>query len=431
MNGVARGVSRTGEIMALNALFVGSSGLTTYSAALDVVGNNLANINTTGYKTQRMLFKDIVYQTLNAGSAATATIGGTNPIQLGFGVGTASIDSLFQQGALNPTGRSLDVGIQGTGFFVLSDGTQNFYTRAGSFNVDANGFLVDPGTGLFVQRFGTVGEATATTPGFQVAGSQNILVPLGAGIAGTPTTQVNYQGNLSSTIPVGQSATAGIQIFDSQSTQRALAVTFTKTGPNTFTTTASIGGGTATIAAPTVTFNNNGLLASPAALSVAITGIPGVADQTVTLNLGTPGQSTGVTQFGGTTTVTAVTQDGTGSGTLTDVAFDNAGLVQGSFSNGRTVPIAQLAMANFSNQGGLIRVGQNFFMASASSGGALVGVAGQGGVGTLQGATLEAANVDIAIEFSRLIIAQRGFQVNAQTVTAANETLQELGNIIR
>ena len=412
--------------MALNALFVGATGLVANSAALDVVGNNLANLNTTGFKTQRMLFKDVIYQTLSAGAGATETIGGTNPLQFGFGVNIGSIDSILLQGSINQTGRGLDVAIQGAGFFVANDGTQNLFTRAGAFALDSNGFLVDPSTGYRVQRFGTVGEGT-----FQTAGNLNILVPLGTAIAGATTSSVNFQGNLSGALAVGGTVVTSIQVFDSQSTPRTLTTTFTKAATNTFSVSTAISGGTATPAAATVTFDSAGTLVSPAALAVNVTGITGVADQTITLNLGTPGQTTGLTQFGGASSATAVTQDGTGSGTLTDVSFDNSGNVVGQFSNGRSVAIAQLALALFNNPGGLLRVGQNYFQASASSGGPVIGTAGQGGLGTLQGGALEGANVDIASEFTRLIIAQRGFQVNARTITAANDTLQELANIIR
>jgi flagellar hook protein FlgE len=417
--------------MALTALFTGSTGLQANSAALDVVGNNLANLNTTGYKTQRTLFKDLVYQTLNPGSAPSGSVGGTNPAQNGFGVAVGSIDSLFQQGSVTPTGRNLDAAIQGSGFFVVSDGQSTAFTRAGSFAVDAAGFLIDPNTGFRVQRTGTVGEGSATTPAFQVPGNLNIRVPFGVGAPGVPTTSVNYQGNLSSSLQVGESVTTAIQVFDSQSTPRSLSVTFTKTAANTFDASAAISGGTATLTTTQVTFDTAGLLVGPAALTLNITGIPGAANQTITLNLGTPGQATGLTQFGGTSTANAITQDGSGFGTLVDVSFDNSGILQGQFSNGRTIALAQLAVAGFNNEGGLLRSGDNYFLASAASGQPLIGTAGSGGLGTVQGSALEGANVDIAIEFSRLIIAQRGFQVNARTITAANETLQELANIIR
>lgn len=417
--------------MALNALFVGSSGLTANSTALDVVGNNLANINTTGYKNQRTLFRDVVYQTLSAGSGASGTVGGTNPVQLGFGVNVGSVDSLFGQGNLTPTGRTLDAGIQGSGFFVVNNGTQNLFTRAGGFNVDSSGYLVDPGTGFRVQRFGTAGEGSATLPGFQVAGDNRIKIPFGAGVSGVQTANVNYQGNLDTNLAVGGNVTTAIQVYDSQNTARSLTVTFTKTGSNTFDVTAAIAGGTVAVPATPVTFDNDGLLLSPANLALAVSGIPGADNQTINLRLGTIGQATGLTQFGGTSTATAVTQDGSGSGTLVSVSFDQSGIVQGQFSNGRSIPIAQLAIAAFNNESGLIRQGTNYFATSAASGEALIGTAGGGGRGSVQGGSLEGANVDIATEFSRLILAQRGFQVNARTITAANDTLQELANIIR
>lgn len=417
--------------MALNALFVGASGLQANSTALDVVGQNLANLNTTGFKEQRALFQDMVYQTLNSGSAPTANTGGVNPTQAGSGVAVGALGSLFNQGSITPTGRTLDAAIQGSGFFVVSNGSSTAFTRAGSFAIDANGYLVDPNTGFRVQRTGTVGEGSATTPGFQVVGNQDIKVPLGAGVQGVETANVNYQGNISSSLAVGESATTSIQVYDSLSTPRALTVTFTKTGPSTFTASAAVSGGTATIAANTVTFDQSGLLVSPATLSVALTGLSGAADQNITLNLGTPGQATGLTQFGGANTATAVTQDGTGFGTLNSTTFDQSGQLIGEFSNGRTLPLAQLAIAGFNNEAGLLREGNNYFSVSPASGQAIIGPGGSGGRGTVQGSSLEGANVDISTEFAQLIIAQRGFQVNAQTITVANEALQELANVIR
>lgn len=418
--------------MALNALFVGSTGLNSNSTALDIVGNNLANLNTTGYKNQRTLFRDVVYQTLNSGSGSSAAVGGVNPVQLGFGVNIGSVDSLFQQGNLSPTGRPLDAGIQGSGFFVVNDGTRNLFTRAGAFNVDSQGYLIDPGTGYRVQRFGPVGEGGGGLPGFQTIGDNRIQLPFGVGVSGVPTTAINYQGNLDTSIAVGAPpVTTAIQIYDSQNTARSLTVSFTKTAVNQFTVTAAVAGGTATVPATTVDFDSAGLLLSPATLAVSLTGIPGATNQTVTLNLGTPGQANGLTQFGGASTATAVTQDGSGAGTLVSVSFDQTGTIQGQFTNGRTIPVAQLAIAAFNNEGGLFREGTNYFGTSASSGEALIGVAGGGGRGLVRGSALEGANVDIAIEFSRLIVAQRGFQVNARTISAANDTLQELANIIR
>lgn len=418
--------------MALTALFTGLTGLRANSMSLDVTGNNLANLNTTGYKGQLLGFKDLVYQTMSTGSAPTGGLGGKNPSQVGFGVGVGSVATVQQQGGVTPTGRSLDAAIQGNGFFTLSNGVTTVYSRAGAFGVDAGGFLVDPNTGFRVQRTGTLGEASATNPGFQTSGIGDIKVPFGASVAGVRSANVNMQGNLSTALAVGDQVTTAIQVYDSQSSPRELTVVFTKTAVNTFTASATIAGGTATVPATNIVFNNDGTLQSPATLAVSVTGIPGaISPQTITLKLGTPNAADGLTQFGGASTATAVTQDGTGAGALVDVSFDTDGVLQGLFSNGRNIPLAQLAIAGFNNESGLVRSGDNYFVSSPASGEALIGPGGGGGRGTIQGAALEGSNVEIAAEFARLIIAQRGFQVNARTITAANETLQELANIIR
>ncbi|VTT97915.1 flagellar hook protein : Flagellar hook-basal body protein OS=Cellulomonas fimi (strain ATCC 484 / DSM 20113 / JCM 1341 / NBRC 15513 / NCIMB 8980 / NCTC 7547) GN=Celf_0679 PE=4 SV=1: Flg_bb_rod: FlaE: Flg_bbr_C [Gemmataceae bacterium] len=417
--------------MSLTALYTGLTGLNVSSASLDVTGNNLANLNTSGYKTQQLGFKDLLYQTINGGSAPSGGLGGTNPTQIGFGVAQGAINSLFTQGTVTPTGRSLDAAIQGSGFFVLSNGQNEVYSRAGSFNVDANGFLIDPNTGAFVQRTGTLGEGSATTPGFQVSGNQNIRIPFGSGLPGLPTTNVSFQGNLSSSLPVGGASLSAIQVYDTLSAPHPLTVTFTKTAVGTFDATATISGGTATVTGGPITFDSSGLLVGPATLSVAVTGIAGAAPQTITLNLGTPGQATGLTQFGGASTATAVTQDGVGAGTLQSVEIGRDGTISGLFSNGRTAPVAQLAIAGFNNESGLLRVGNNYYVAGPASGEALIGPGGQGGRGVLQGGAIEGSNVDIATEFGQLIIAQRTFQANAQTITTANQLLAELGSIIR
>lgn len=420
--------------MALNALFTGASGLAANSSALDVVGNNLANLNTTGFKTQRALFQDAVYQTLSGGSAAQQAGGGANPVQVGFGVQVSNVDSQFNQGTLNPTGRALDLGIQGRGFFTVSNGSQTLFTRSGAFSVDDAGFLVDPATGNRVQRFGTTGEITPTTPGFQAPGNNDIRIPFGASIPGLPTSFANLQQNLGSDINVGDIRSTSTQIYDTQGAQQILTLSFEKTAVNTYKMSGSItGGGQVVVPTTPITFDQSGNLAAtaPASLDISITGLPSAANQTITVNLGTPGSSNGITQFGGETSFKVATQDGSGSGTLSTVSVDTSGIIQGTFSNGRVVPLAQLAIAGFNNESGLLREGNNYFASSSSSGNPLIGPALSGGLGSIQGGTLEGSNVDIATEFAKLIIAQRGFQVNAQTVTAANEVLQEIANIIR
>jgi flagellar hook protein FlgE len=166
-------------------------------------------------------------------------------------------------------------------------------------------------------------------------------------------------------------------------------------------------------------------------LTVAVTGTNGAANQTITLNLGAVGSATGLTQFGTATTAQAVTQNGIAAGTLESVSYDSSGNIQGQFSNGETIPIAQLAIASFNNEGGLLQVGNNDYSTSPASGQAVIGTAASGGLGTVVGGSLEGSNVNISTEFANLIIAQRGFQVNAETVTIADQVLADLASIIQ
>ncbi len=412
--------------MALNAIFAGVTGLSANSQFLDVVGNNLANSSTTAFKSQRVLFKDLVYQTLNGGSTATAESGAVNPSQIGFGVAVGSIGSMFQQGTLVPTGRNLDLGIQGTGFFVLADGLRTVYSRAGAFDVDLTGYLIDPATGMRVQRFGNVGEGVG---GFQVPGNMDLRVPLGASNPGLATANVMLQGNLAATMPIGDSVSMASIIYDSQGQTRTLGLTLTRVSATDFSISGTVTGGTVSIPPTNIVFNSSGYLVSPSTLTINLLGLP--APQSVTLDFGTPGGTDGLTLFGGASSVAMIFQDGYGPGTLDSVSVDRNGLVFGLFSNGRTEPIAQLAIARFMGEGGLLREGDNYFRESPSSGPALIGAAATGGRGTVVSGTLESSNVDIAQEFSRLILAQRGFQINARVISISNEVLQELATIIR
>lgn len=420
--------------MALTALYTGASGMDSFSTMLDTVGNNLANINTPGYKDQQVTFEDLVYQTLNAGSAPSANFGGTNPVQQGQGVGLGASQTNFSQGTITQTGQPLDAAIQGNGFFVLSNGSASstLYTRSGQFAVNSAGYLIDPTTGLYVQRTGNVGEGTATTPGYQTPGNDDILIPYGAGIQGTETANVGFDGNIDNNLAVGQSVSTSIQVYDSQSQAHTLTVTFTATGNETYDVTATVDGTSETVTGGPVTFDQNGLISGGNTLSLSISGLSdGAANQTINLNLGAIGSATGLTQFGTATTAEANTQDGQAAGTLVSVSFDQNGNVEGQFSNGATIPIAQLAIANFNNTGGLLQVGNNYFQASPSSGQAQVGTAGSGGLGTIEGSSLEGSNVDVSTEFAQLIIAQRGFQVNAETVTIADQVLADLADVIQ
>ena len=196
--------------MAMDALFTAVTGLEANQQMLDVVGNNLANENTTGYQAQTVNFSDLLYQTLNQATGPTADLGGTNPIQTGTGVQVESIGTNTQQGTLQNTGNNLDMALQGNGYFVVNNGSQSNYTRDGAFGINANGYLIDPATGDLVQRFGTVGEGTSTSPAFQTSGNNNILLPTNTEIPGSATTSIDLQGNLSAsaTGPLAQTLTS-------------------------------------------------------------------------------------------------------------------------------------------------------------------------------------------------------------------------------
>jgi flagellar hook protein FlgE len=434
--------------MAFGSLLTGVSALQADQQMLDVIGNNLANSNTPGFKEQRPRFADLFYQTLVPPTPSTAVAGGTDPIQLGYGARMSSIDTIQSQGTLQPTGRDYDVGIQGDGFFQLSDGTRTFYSRAGSFDVDSSGFLRDPADGFNVLRFGSVGEPSATSQGFQIPGDDRIRIPLGAGSPGQPTANITLSGNLSADAAVGTTVPSAIQVYDDQGSAHTLSLTFTKTAANTWDLSASIpaadgtlgpvaSGGTASNTADlgTVTFDNNGApvgsSAGPVTLTMTanFTGI--TATQTIKLSVGTAGAFDGLTQFGGSPSAAAVSQDGFGSGTLTTVNIGKDGVINGVFSNGKVVPLAQLAVASFTNPSGLQREGNNLFSVTSQSGQPLIGAGLTAGRGSVQQGVVEQSNVDVATEFTQLIIAQRGFEVNAKTITVSDQVLQALSNIIQ
>lgn len=720
-------------------LFTATSGLQGHQTLLDVVGNNLANVNTTAFKAERLRFSDQFSDVLRAHTGPTGSIGGTNPNQVGQGVKVAAIDSIMTQGALETTGNNLDLAIEDEGFFVVRNGDDDFYTRAGAFSIDGGGRIVDSATGYRLQRTGTVGDPAVGVPGFQSVGDNSITIPIGASIAGEATSLVNFVGNLDSaaigprqeqlrinsalttggspaalatnlnaldqtsvafadgdeilitgttidgqsvsgsfvyealaretvqdlintindvfggndgaagtespdgataaldangfitltanraidgnltvnlstsdTTPLtgvvdfnnfarvtdgkeGDRVTSTIDIFDDQGGSHTLTFTLQKMGDNVWDLIASIGAagtfaghdsrvanirfnedgslqsvdgtdsaqvlstsipltvpantdplapplasttaavdatlgvstalnalsqttgtytagddirvdftpasggatqtalfdlavGTETVqdlitflnsatvfdststTGATVSLSQSGELVvtantlGPSQLSLALTTVPGASAtttfdaftettpgtdgddditfeitnlagfntlQTVRFGLGTVGGFDGLTQFGNTTTAAATEQNGSAPGALVDVAVQSDGVINGLFDNGRTIGLAQLAIATFTNTSGLDRVASNYFKDNTNSGTAVLGVAGAGGRGTIHAGVLENSNVDVAVEFTRLITAQRGFQVNARSFTTANSVLDETVNLVR
>ncbi len=394
----------------LRSLFSGISGLRAHQTMMDVVGNNIANVNSAGYKSSNAIFEDTLSQQLRASTAPTGTAGGVNPTQVGLGVKVATVATNFSQGSTQLTGRSTDMMIQGDGFFVVNDGSQNLYTRAGAFTLDANGHLTAP-DGAIVQGWNAVNGVINTN-----ATPTGVSLPIGTQIPPTPTANVALGGNIPATAAVGATFTTSITTYDKQGTAVPETFTFTKTAADTWTMAAT----GATPATTAVSFDPaTGKIASASPLALTIGG------SAVSIDVAA------LTQFGQSNSLTGLSQDGSATGTLESFTLSPDGSVIGVFSNGVKQPIAQLAIASFNNPGGLEKAGNSDFAAGPNSGLPQIGTAGTAGRGQLVGGALEMSNVDLASEFTNLIIAQRGFQANSKIITASDEILQDLVNLKR
>lgn len=416
------------------ALFTGVTGLQAHQRRLDVVAANIANVNTIGYRGSRVLFQDLFSQTLQGGSPPVGSYGGSNPQQVGLGVKVASIDVNHQQGSLLATGVSSDLAIQGNGFFVLSDGTKTGYSRDGSFQLNANGQLVEPGTGMRVQGFLADEQGVIDVNAIP----SDIVIPLGGTGIVRATTTVNLIGNLDAdapTVPTPTSIQRTIEVYDSLGTTREVVLTFTKqaTPINQWTWEANYDGNS--VGSGNLDFSTDGTLttSSNGSVSIAAALLNDTGSQPEDLNFTV--DFSAVTQLATTedsaSDITVRNQDGFPRGILESFNIGSNGEINGVFSNGLTRVFAQVALATFANVGGLSRDGNNMFLETPSSGTAQVGPPRSGGRGTVTGGVLENSNVDLGNEFSNLIITQRGFQANARTITAADTLLQETVNLVR
>ena len=537
---------------------------------LEVIGNNLANVNTTAFKSSRVLFSDLMYEgQRGASSGSGAVLGSINPLEIGTGSKVASVDLNFNQGNLEATGESLDAAIDGNGFFVARAGDQTYFTRAGSFSLDENGYLVDPATGYLIQRFGTLGEPDGATPAFQAPGDDRVRIPIGASIPGSETTEISLSGNLSAastgpqaqvissvvftptlggvadattllndlssttnayvagdvirvsgqddngdpvvssiavdatttlgdvstaiqtlypgatvaivdgaiqltanstgpsflslTLSDGQSNTGissndafgvdfartvkganasvirgSVPVFDERGTENVLSFSLTKQTDETWTLEIELDPALGTILDGTVegirfgtdgSFGQiTGTLQGDANVEIQFNGSQN--PQTIDFSFGTPGGFDGLTEVGAEQSLSP-DSDGYAPGELTTVQIDADGTISGIASNGLKFPMAQLALASFRNPDGLLAAGNSYFEGSLASGNPEIGTAISGDRGAVRSGQLEGSNVDLALEFTRLIVAQRGFSANARTITVTDEVLEELTNIIR
>ncbi len=463
------------------------SGLTASSTAMSTIANNLANLNTIGYKGSDIQFADLFYQNLG-------TNGSGDPLQVGSGADVAATSIDMTAGSPESTGVATDVAIMGSGFFVVQQNGTNYYTRAGDFQVAADGSLQTP-DGEQVMGYaavnGTIPAGAALSP---------LQLNLGQINAPQATSNVELTTNLDASATVGQgdaSLSTPVTVYDSLGNAHVLNFNFNKTGAGAWTCAVTIpnadltppptwaastaytlgqtisppaanghiykctvagtsgstppstwptNGGTVTdgtvtwtdmgtqttIDTTNLTFDSNGNLTSPTGNVTGITA-RGLADGASNLsfnwNLYNSSNTPLLTQVASTSVTSNTSADGYSSGSLTTYSIGDDGTITGSFSNGRTAALGQIALANFANPQGLERSGNNDFAATLASGSPVVGAPGTGGLGTVSGGSLELSNVDIATEFSALIVAQRDYEANARTITTFDQIMQDTINL--
>ena len=459
----------------MRSLYSGVSGLQNHQTRMDVIGNNISNVNTNGFKRGRVNFQDMISQQLSGAAKPTDELGGVNPKEVGLGMTVASIDNVFTQGNLQSTGISTDLAIQGNGFFVMKNGEETFYTRNGAFGLDMDGTLVNPANGMRVQGWmaeeinGQMLVTTAATP-------EDLIIPVGSKDPAKETTNVNFACNLNKNTPEileGASAddifkgTWGTEqkIYDSFGNEHMLSVSFRRVvgNPNQWEATVVIdqdnadytqtrvGLGTTDGVGNTflVNFDNYGALQSVTDTAGNVTNPEGqvvlqtsfaVADsnvdeqgnpyrQTLNINLGTIGSfKDTITQSASKSTTKAFYQDGYTMGYLDNFKIDSSGIITGVYSNGT---IGQIAMATFANDRGLEKAGDNTYVESNNSGMARIGESGVAGKGSLMAGALEMSNVDLSEQMTDMIVTQRGFQSNAKTITTADTLLETVLSLKR
>ena len=410
----------------LRSMFSAISGLRAHQTKMDVTGNNIANVNTVGFKSSTTVFQDTLSQVIRAGGAPAADRGGTNPAQVGLGVKVAAITTNWTQGATQSTGRSTDFMIEGDGFFVTRSGTEQLFTRAGSFDFDGSGRLVTP-DGSVLQGW-MADAAGVINPNGPIG---DLSVPYGQIVNPSQTTSGVVTGNLPAGTATGESVQTGITMYDSQGVPQKVFYNFTKlAAANSWELDVVHEDGTVLVNNAAVTFDAAGGLTAPAAPGTLPPFTPPAATYpswtgAVTIDL------SGLSQFGGTNTVTAPEQNGFALGSLQSFQLGNDGTIMGVYSNGLRQPLGKLALASFNNPGGLEKAGGSSFRVGDNSGVAMIGEAGNGGRGVLNSGALEMSNVDLAEEFTGLIVAQRGFQANSRVITSSDEILQDLVNLKR
>jgi flagellar hook protein FlgE len=406
----------------MESMYIGVSGMQAHQKAVSVIGNNVANLNTVAFKAGRVSFQEELVSTMRVGSAQ-----GTNPMQVGGGVSISSIDTVMTPGVLRPTNRTLDLAIVGGGFFVVDDGTNQRFTRAGVFQMDDDNRIVLAGNGM--RAVGWSADIFTGAMDSTIAPTNDLRIPLGT-LYAVSTANASFAGNLNASAAIGATSTASVEAYDSLGTAHRIDVEFEKTAAATWSWTASSPDGII-VAAPgtgTLSFDSHGNVTSATSdgtINLALT-TPNGADATLSFAV----DFSAVSQLDGEFSVQTTSQDGLPMGTLDSFSIDNEGQILGTFSSGASRLLGQLALANFTNPAGLQREGNNLWSISPNSGSAVVTPAGSS-ASSLRSGYLEQSNVDLTSEFTELIIAQRGFQANSRSITTSDDLMQEVLQIKR
>lgn len=414
------------------AMFSGVSGLAAQSNALGMISDNIANVNTVGYKGVSARFSTLVTQ---AASQTSHTPGGVTSAPYSF---------IDRQGLLQGTASGTDLAVAGQGFFVVNEsstpgfGDDYFFTRAGSFNPDESGNLVNA-AGYYLQGY-DIRTAAAPPSASTFTGLTTVNVSNLSGNAAA-TTNIALGVNLPSTAAVAGAFSVTAQVFDSLGNAHDMDITFTKAGVNSWTWAAANptmdGGATSSgnaTGSGTITFATDGTPSAftPAAPSITLTGFTtGAGNATITLDLGTVGQTDGLTQFAGDFTISNIDQDGVRFGNYTGITISEAGIVTALFDNGQRLDVYQLPLGMFRNPNALEARTGNVYLETNNSGNFQLNLAGNGGAGNIAPAALESSTVDLAEEFTKMIITQRAYSANTKVITTADDMLEELIRVKR
>ncbi len=416
----------------MRSMFSGVTGLRNHQIKMDVIGNNIANINTVGFKKSRVTFQDTLSQTIRGASSSQSGRGGTNPMQVGLGMTIAAIDTLHYSTSVESTGNITDLAIEGDGLFVLGDRQDHYYSRAGNFTFDEEGNFISSSSGLKV--LGWQYDITQTTPPDKSPQSIGpITIKKGAMIPASSTSIVRFDKNIDAESLEGDTYQIPFKIYDSLGRGHTLNATFTKGAQeNTWDYMINVDPDDALIQnisgnAGTIVFDQGGFFDTNAtgAINQVQIDISGSTQIQFTPDF------EHVSQYAKETSIDLLEQDGYAAGTLLGISVDITGTITGVFDNGLNREMAQIALVNFDNPGGLVKTGQNMYRYSSNSGEPQIGPANTGGRGKISPGSLEMSNVDLSEEFTQMIITQRGFQANSRIITVSDEMLQELVNLKR